>query len=177
MVNQKIVERIHRTIKTIAERSSISPLEAVFWYNVTPKSGQIEASVPQRSLFTYEWRYPFVEPKRNTETESPLVVGEEVWVKPPNARCTTSWKTGRVTQINSSNNVSADGVPRHVLDIRRMVMDSSSSSDPNSDDDVEGGRQSPELARSTRRDERRYPARVRRRPVWTEDYDCEDCES
>ena len=35
-----IVERHHRTIKAMAERGSISPLEATFWYNMSPRSGQ-----------------------------------------------------------------------------------------------------------------------------------------
>ena len=43
-----IVERHHRTIKTMAERGSISPMEAVFWYNMSPRAGQDENSVLQR---------------------------------------------------------------------------------------------------------------------------------
>ncbi|GAB1600614.1 uncharacterized protein LOC115212112 [Argonauta hians] len=39
-----IVERHHRTIKAAAERSNISPMEAVFWYNMSPKTGQREAT-------------------------------------------------------------------------------------------------------------------------------------
>ena len=31
-----IVERNHRTIKRIAERGGPTPVEATFWYNVTP---------------------------------------------------------------------------------------------------------------------------------------------
>jgi hypothetical protein len=41
-----------------------------------------------------------------------------VFVKPPNARCTTSWKIGIVTGVTSTNNVAVDGVPRHVSDVR-----------------------------------------------------------
>ena len=48
----------HRTIKTMAERSGKSPIEAVFWYNVAPRYGQQPASVPQKSVSTYEWRLP-----------------------------------------------------------------------------------------------------------------------
>ena len=51
-----IVERHHRTIKAMAERMRSSPIEAVYWYNLTPKDGQKEDSVPHRSLFTYSWR-------------------------------------------------------------------------------------------------------------------------
>ena len=34
-----IVERHHRTIKARAERGQVTPMEAVFWYNVSPRSG------------------------------------------------------------------------------------------------------------------------------------------
>ena len=118
-----IVERHHRTIKTMAERGAISPLEAVLWYNMSPRSGQDESTVPQRAVFRYEWRHPHVAPAKEVEEERPgfVQVGEEVWVKPPNARCTTQWGRGRVTAINSKNNISVDGMPRHVLDLRRIV--------------------------------------------------------
>ena len=41
--------------------------------------------------------------------------------KPVNKRCTSRWTEGVVTGIVSRNNVEVDGVPRHVLDIRRLV--------------------------------------------------------
>ena len=53
-----IVERNHRTIKAMAERSGKSPIEAVYWYNMAPRSGQKDDTVPQRSIFAYEWRLP-----------------------------------------------------------------------------------------------------------------------
>ncbi|XP_029638122.1 uncharacterized protein LOC115213326 [Octopus sinensis] len=52
-----IVERHHQTVKAIAERGHILLLEAVFWYNVSPRSEQAEESVPHRALFKYEWRH------------------------------------------------------------------------------------------------------------------------
>ncbi|GFO06854.1 Gag-pro-pol polyprotein [Plakobranchus ocellatus] len=42
-----IVERHHRTIKSIAERGRVTPLDAVFWYNISPQSGQDESTIPQ----------------------------------------------------------------------------------------------------------------------------------
>ena len=79
--------------------------------------------MPQKAVFRYDWRHPRAEPQLEEQGEGPesIKVGDEVWVKPPNARCTTQWGKGRVTDIHSKNNVSIDGVPRHVLDIRRMV--------------------------------------------------------
>ncbi|XP_076043781.1 uncharacterized protein LOC143026882 [Oratosquilla oratoria] len=52
-----IIERQHRTIKSIAERALTPPVEAVFWYNMSPRSSQDEYSVPQKALFEYEWRH------------------------------------------------------------------------------------------------------------------------
>jgi hypothetical protein len=46
-----IIERSHRTIKRIAERSKINPLEAVYWYNFSPKDGIKEESVPYKSIY------------------------------------------------------------------------------------------------------------------------------
>ena len=57
-----IVERNHRTIKAIAERGGISPAEAVFWYNMSPKSGLFEKTVSQRAVFNDHWRHPKVKP-------------------------------------------------------------------------------------------------------------------
>ena len=48
-----IVERSHRTIKAMAERSGKNPIDATFWYNVAPRRGQNGDSVPQRSVNNY----------------------------------------------------------------------------------------------------------------------------
>ena len=39
-------------------------------------------------------------------------------MKPPSSCCTMQWSRGQVTEIHSNNNISIDGVPRHILDIR-----------------------------------------------------------
>ena len=54
-------------------------------------------------------------------TGSEFDVGDEVWVNPPGARCTTPWKPGIVTGVNYKYNVEIDRVPRHVHDIRRLA--------------------------------------------------------
>ena len=117
-----IVERHHRTIKAIVEKGSISPMEAVFWCNMSLRAGQAKNSVPQRAVFCYEWRHPALQLElKDHDRETTVEVGEEVWVKPADARCTALWQKGVETAINSRNNVSVDGMPRHILDIRRVV--------------------------------------------------------
>ena len=101
-----IVERNHRTIKRMSARSGRSVEYSVFWYNVTPHCDQ--RIIPSRKLITYKWRNSFLEESTGKKTvhdhertSSEFVVGDEVWVKPPGARCTTPWKPGVVTGVNS----------------------------------------------------------------------------
>ena len=54
------------------------------------------------------------------EEASRYRIEEKVWVKPPSGTCTTRWTQGKITGLTSSNTVSVDGVPRHVLDLRRV---------------------------------------------------------
>ncbi|XP_029642717.1 uncharacterized protein LOC115217217 [Octopus sinensis] len=104
-----IVERHHRTVKVIAECGHISPLEAIFWYNMSPRSGQAEESVPHKAVFKYEWKHPTKAPECHEEEKGPacMKTGEEVWVKQPKGRCTSQWSRGMVTAVNSRNNASS----------------------------------------------------------------------
>ena len=171
-----IVERHHRTIKAVAERGGISPIEAVYWYNSTPRSGQDKSSVPQHSVYKYEWRYPSVVPSRadiSQDHAHSIKMGEEVWVKPPDARCTSQWRKGIVTHVNSLNNISVDGMPRHVLDVRPVVIPVSPSDDSSemlSDDSFSGESAEPQEEDQGEAGENLRPRRNRRPPVWMADY-------
>ena len=48
-----------------------------------------------------------------------FVVGERVFVKPPDARCTSQWTRAQVTGVTSSTTVDVNGMPRHVADLRK----------------------------------------------------------
>ena len=133
-----IVERNHWTIKRIAERGGITPEEATFWYNVTPRKETEESSVPSNLLFRYRWRVPF-DVNRHTEdgdVESSFSVGDEVWVKPSPPSCTKQWMPGKVTRIVSKHTVCVDSMPRHVRDIRKQCtgVDRGSSGHLHTDD-------------------------------------------
>lgn len=162
-----IVERHHRTVKSIAERGNISPQEAVYWYNMTPRTGIDSSSVPQKAVYRYEWRsWMCNEEERTHNVDGRFRVGDEVWVKPPSCRCTTKWNRGAVTNINSVNNVEVDGMARHVLDVRRVFEDDSpvegAGEEGGSEHDREcTGEPSP----------RHYPDRARKPPGWLADYD------
>ena len=153
-----IVERHHRTVKAIAERGGISPEEATFWYNMAHKVGQRDDTVPHRSVFNYEWRHP-KDTSQEIDEQRParIQIGEEVWVKPPNARCTMQWGRGVITGVQSPNNLSVDGMPRHILDFRRVVHvgdDVSAGPEGNEDEPVAMQR----------------PQRERAVPIWAREY-------
>lgn len=156
-----IVERHHRTIKAMAERMMRSPVEAVYWYNVAPKDGQNGDSVPAKAVHTYNWRMKgYNEKETDEEPECEVKVGDEVWVKPGNAHCTTRWREGVVTGINSDSNVEVDGMARHILDIRKR--------DEGGEDGCESGEVEEEEDRQP--EGRRYPSRERTPPSWMRDY-------
>ena len=116
-----IVERNHRTIKRIAARGEISPEEATYWYNVTPRKETEPGSVPSSILCNYRWRVPFDVNLRKVDDcrDYSFTVGEEVWVKPAVPSCTKPWAAGRVTKVVSKHTVCVDGMPRHVRDVRK----------------------------------------------------------
>ena len=164
-----IIERHHRTIKAKAERGEMDPIQAVYWYNVSPRSGQEEETIPQRAVHPYEWRLllDYESDDCGNEVESCEVkIGDEVWVKPPNVRCTSQWTCGKVTGCNSGNNVEVDGMPRHILDIRQVVRADEAQDtelDIGGGDHAGGGGGVPQ-------GDRRYPARLRRPPGYLADY-------
>ena len=155
-----IVERNHRTVKALAERGRTSPEEALFWYNVSPRTGLGEETVPHELVYRYTWRHPRAMPARQHEEPlNKIKIGDEVWVKPPGARCTTQWNRGMVTGSHSDNNISVDGVPRHILDVRPV------KGLPMNYDQQEELR-----ASDARPGPRQRPQRDRRPPNWAQDY-------
>mgnify|MGYP001792314217 FL=1 len=91
--------------------------EAVYWYNNSPKPNGV---VPAEAVYRYALRlrgegavdHPAVPPCNR------LSAGDVVYVKPPNVKCMSTWKTGKVTKVVSEQAVEVDGVNRHVADLR-----------------------------------------------------------
>lgn len=81
-------------------------------------------------------------------------------MKPPDAKCTSQWRKGRVTDVHSPNNLSVDGIPRHILDVRRVILPSESSEEDGSQEEVQ------EVEIGPRRSQRE-----RRQPDWMQDYE------
>ena len=145
-------------MKAIAERGGISPEEeATFWY-MAPKVGQRDDTVPHRSVFNYEWRH-LRDTSQEIDEQGParIQIGEEVWVKLPNERCTTQWGRGVITDVQSPNNLSVDEMPQHILDLRRVVhVDDDVSAGPEGNEDEPVAMQRPQRECAV--------------PIWAQDY-------
>ena len=62
-----------------------------------------------------------------------------------------------ITDVQSPNNLSVDGMPRHILDLRRVVhVDDDVSAGPESNEDEPVAMQRPQRERAV--------------PIWEEDY-------
>ena len=166
-----IVERHHRSIKAMAERGHRNPIEAVYWYNISPKEGQKEDSVPHKAVHTYEWRMKgSVDEEVEEDPGCELKVGDEVWVKPADARCTSRWQEGTVAHVNSENNVEVDGMAKQVLDVRaKNVAEGDIGSEDLNYIEADGGEDVEDDFEGSQ-PLQRYPQRERTSPVWMRDF-------
>ena len=160
------MERHHRTIKRMATRKGGKLPDMVFYYNLSPKDGMDEASVPCADIFTYKWRGPGMPTDSHNSNEAickNFPIGAEVFVKTSYARCTTPWLQGTVTGHGRENqSVEVDGLPRHISHIRLVpptAIESINAASEENSTAIEHSR----------------PQRVRRPPAWHEDY-CYDFE-
>ncbi|XP_067935621.1 uncharacterized protein [Watersipora subatra] len=113
-----VIERNRRTIKRMLARSGGTVNDMLYWYNNFPNADGV---VPFRRLFNYN-------PQKQETTRilakrdislNPYKVGDQVYVKPGNAKCTAPvWKTGKVTFLVSNTAAKVDDMTRHIGDIR-----------------------------------------------------------
>ena len=115
-----IAERCHHTVKHIAARMHCPIKEAVFWHNVTPRDSVSPPTAPANKIYRYEVRVKGVDAPITSSGPrcSYYQVGNRVWFKMVQNRCTTKFSNGRVTAVISPQSVLMDGVPRHVKDLR-----------------------------------------------------------
>ena len=135
-----IVERSHRTVKTIMARKNCSILEAVYWHNFIPKDDVSPCTAPADALHRYYVRIKGVEDNPLPEpevTREKYEKGDIVWVKNPRGKCTTKHSTGCLTEVISLQSVKIDGVPRHVKDLQPVIRTQLSLSDESDSEDSE----------------------------------------
>ena len=90
-------------------------MEAVYWYNVTPKDDASASTAPANIIYSYTARIRGVDVTLPPEEAGPssYEVGDSVWVKIPQGRCTTQFGKGTITGVYSPHSVLVDGTPRH----------------------------------------------------------------
>ena len=128
--------------------------------------------MPHKAVHTYQWRMKgSVEEEVEEDPECELKVGDEVWVKPADARCTSRWKESTVTHVNSENNVELDGMARHVLDVREknVAEDDIGSGDKDLNNVEADGGEDVEDDVEVCQSLQRYPQWERTSHVWMRD--------
>ena len=116
-----IIERNHRTVKTIAARKDCTVSEAVYWYNVTPKDDVLPSTAPADALHRYHVRVKGIETNplsKREVSEERIKEGDVVWVKKKNRAVSARHDMEPVTEVISPQSVRIDGVPRHIKDLR-----------------------------------------------------------
>ncbi|KAI0986549.1 hypothetical protein GJ496_006163 [Pomphorhynchus laevis] len=73
------------------------------------------------AIFNYSWRHPRNILSQHHIIKSRFRNGQQIWIKPSSARCTSRRTQGFVTDIQSESTVKLNGFPRHVNDIRHIV--------------------------------------------------------
>ena len=63
---------------------------------------------------TYGWKESMEHRRWHNQQQAVFKPSDRVWVKTPHGRCTTKYKVGRVTGITNVQNITVDGMPRHV---------------------------------------------------------------
>ena len=99
-------------------------MEAVYWYNATPKDDVSPLTAPINLIHHYRVRLKGIDAPRLDKPEQQQIrydVGDRVWMKTPNGCCTSPYARGHVTGVISSQNVLVNGMPRHVRDLRPVI--------------------------------------------------------
>jgi transposase InsO family protein/ribonuclease HI len=188
-----VAERMHRTVKRAACRSGRSISEAVFWVNNTKGD---RTATPYEFLFCASSRKPGItnirkvidrpqlSPSRVEDhyrdyDRNPFVVGERVYLRPPNGRCDVPW-TGPhiVTAVRSSVSLELDddGVSRHVSHVRSVPGNDNSDNGvkiefgDNDEHNLTPTDMQADSDTSPSQSNLRRSDRAPKRPSWWEDY-------
>ena len=135
-----IIERCHRTIKRITAKTHCSVMEALYWYNITPKDDATASTAPANAIYNYCVRVKGIDtaPLLGHVDSGPYNVRDAVWVKAPHSRGSTQFKTRMVTGIYSPHSVLISGIPRHIRDLHsrhRSVTSEDDASNNSSESD------------------------------------------
>ena len=104
-----IVKRSHCTIKHITTRSQCSVMEAVYWY-MSLKDDITASTAPANAVHMYQACIKIIDVALSCEHTNPWIykVGDAVWVKSLHGGCSTQFKKGMVTGVDSPHSVLAN---------------------------------------------------------------------
>ena len=107
----------------------------MYLYNLRPHDDDESSSAPANMVYQYPVRVQGVDPCEESKLEADGLyqTGDEVWVRPPNARCDEQHTRGRVNKILSHQAVEVDGVPRHVRDLHHCTPQTPQEDDVTTD--------------------------------------------
>ena len=118
------MEQCHRSVKRFAARKQCPIMEAVYWYNATPKDNVWPLTAPINLIHCYHvWLKGIDAPPLDKPEQHQIRydVGDRVWMKTPNGQCTSPNARGCVTGVICSQNVLINGMPCHVRDLRPII--------------------------------------------------------
>ena len=97
-------------------------MEAVYWYNVTPKDNASASTTPANVIYSFPARIKGIDVILPPEDAGPnsYKVGDSVWVKILHGQCTTQFGKGTITGVYSPHSVLVDGIPRHIKDVHPL---------------------------------------------------------
>ncbi|KAI0988118.1 hypothetical protein GJ496_007599 [Pomphorhynchus laevis] len=123
-----IAKRYHRTVKRISEICNCSILKETFWYNLSLST--VNGISPSNATFKHYWRHPKSSANSTDQiNNSDFQIGELLWVKPAEAKCTSRWLKGVVTNANSRSIIEVNGISRHKTYVRNIVETKSTIGD------------------------------------------------
>ena len=106
-------------------------MEAVYWYNVTPKDNVSLMTASANQIHRYHVVLKDINelpPDKPKQQQIRFDVGDRVWMKTPNRCCTSPYTHGHVTVVISPQNVLVDGMPHHIRDLHPVIgLDTSES--------------------------------------------------
>ena len=106
-----------------------------------PKDCCKSSTAPANKLYQYEIRvrgiYDNKKPHDPYKTiTNKFKLGDKVWVQPPDSRCDSQYKVGRITGIISEQTVEVDKMCRHIRDLRHVRVDNDSNEDLEDDEEL-----------------------------------------
>ena len=126
---------IIRAWNRLQRKNNASIMEAVYWYNVTPKDNVLPLTAPANQIHCY-WVWLKGINALTLDEPKQLQIGynmsDRVWIKTQNGRCMSPYTHGGVTGVISPQNVLVDRMPCHVRDLRPVMGSNTSESESNS---------------------------------------------